>query len=61
MIVTPGPVLEQIPFVLSVAFGVAKNHAVCAAIRGEMVHGLVTHASLARALLRLADQPVGGR
>jgi DNA-binding transcriptional regulator LsrR (DeoR family) len=51
MIVTPGPALERIPFVLSVAYGVAKCSAVYAAIRGGMVHGLVTHASLARALL----------
>jgi DNA-binding transcriptional regulator LsrR (DeoR family) len=56
MIVTPGPVLERIPLVLSVAFGVAKRDAVCAAIRGEMVHGLVTHASLARAMLNHADR-----
>ena len=55
MIVTPGPALERIPFVFSVAYGVAKSAAVCAAIRGGMVHGLVTHASLARALLSLAD------
>jgi DNA-binding transcriptional regulator LsrR (DeoR family) len=55
MIVTPGSALEQIPLVLSVAYGVAKSPAVYAAIRGEMVHGLVTHASLARALLSLAD------
>jgi DNA-binding transcriptional regulator LsrR (DeoR family) len=59
MIVTPGPALERIPFVLSVAFGVAKCHAVCAAIRGGMVHGLVTHASLARAMLNHADPPAG--
>jgi DNA-binding transcriptional regulator LsrR (DeoR family) len=49
-------VLERIPFVLAVAFGVSKSPAVCAAIRGEMVHGLVTHASLARAMLSLADR-----
>jgi DNA-binding transcriptional regulator LsrR (DeoR family) len=55
MIVTPGSALERIPFVLAVAFGVSKSPAVCAAIRGGFVHGLVTHASLARALLRLAD------
>jgi DNA-binding transcriptional regulator LsrR (DeoR family) len=60
MIVTPGPALEQIPFVLSVAYGVAKCPAVCAAIRGEFAHGLVTHASLARALLNQADQFPGG-
>jgi DNA-binding transcriptional regulator LsrR (DeoR family) len=59
MIVTPGPVLELIPFILSVAFGVGKAPAVYAAIQGEMVHGLVTHASLARALLSLADQRAG--
>jgi len=59
MIVTPGPVIERIPFVLCVAFGVGKAPAVRAAIRGEMVHGLVTHASLARALLSLADQRAG--
>src|SRR5947207_5495041 len=51
MIVTPGPVLERIPFVLLVAYDVAKSSAVCAAIRGRLVHGLVTHASLARAML----------
>ena len=51
MIVTPGPVLERIPFVLAVAWGVPKSAAVRAAIRGGFVHGLVTHASLARALI----------
>jgi DNA-binding transcriptional regulator LsrR (DeoR family) len=55
MIVTPGPVLARIPFVLSVAFGVTKTTAVAAAIRGGLVHGLVTHASLARSLLDVAD------
>jgi DNA-binding transcriptional regulator LsrR (DeoR family) len=56
MIVTPGPMLKRIPFVLAVAWGVAKSPAVCAAIRGGLVHGLVTHASLARAMLSLASQ-----
>src|SRR6201990_256913 len=42
MIVTPGPVLERIPFVLSVAYGVAKSPAVCAAVRGRLGHGLCT-------------------
>jgi DNA-binding transcriptional regulator LsrR (DeoR family) len=51
MIVTPGAALERIPFVLSVAHGISKSPAVCAAMRGGFVHGLVTHASLARALL----------
>jgi DNA-binding transcriptional regulator LsrR (DeoR family) len=54
MIVTPGPALERIPFVLAVAYGVAKSPAVWAAIRGGLVHGLVTHASLARSLLSVA-------
>jgi DNA-binding transcriptional regulator LsrR (DeoR family) len=56
MIVTPGPALERIPFVLAVAYGVAKTPAVLAAIRGEMIHGLVTHATLARALLSMAGR-----
>jgi DNA-binding transcriptional regulator LsrR (DeoR family) len=56
MIVTPGAVLERIPLVLSVAYGVDKAPAVCATIRGGMVHGLVTHTSLARALLSLANR-----
>jgi DNA-binding transcriptional regulator LsrR (DeoR family) len=60
MIITPGPALQRIPFVLCAAYGVAKATAVCAAIRGGLVHGLVTHASLARALLSLAEQRGGG-
>ena len=59
MIVTAGPVLERVPLVLAVAFGVAKSPAVRSAIRGGLVHGLVTHASLARALLSLADHRDG--
>jgi len=60
MIVTPGSALERIPFVLAVAYGVAKSPAVRAAIRGGLVHGLVTHARLARTLLSLAGQRDGG-
>jgi len=59
MIVAPALMLEQVPLVLSVAFGVCKSPAVCAAIRGEMIHGLVTHASLALAMLSLADRWTG--
>ena len=59
MIVTPGPALERIPFVLAAAYGVAKSPAVCAAIRGGLVHGLVTHSRLARTLLSLAGQRDG--
>ena len=54
MIVTPGPALASIPCVIAVAYGVAKSAAVHAAISGGMVHGLITHTSLARELLRLA-------
>jgi len=56
MIVTPGSALERIPTVLAVAYGTAKNSAVCASIRGRLVHGLVTNASLARAMLGTAAQ-----
>jgi DNA-binding transcriptional regulator LsrR (DeoR family) len=59
MIVTPGAALERIPFVLSVAYDVAKSPAVSAAIRGGLVHGLVTHASLARSLLSASPSPHG--
>ena len=59
MIVTPAPALERIPFILCVAWGAAKTSAVLAAIRGEMFHGLITHASLARSLLSLADRADG--
>jgi DNA-binding transcriptional regulator LsrR (DeoR family) len=55
MIVAPVPLFEQIPFVLGVAYDAAKSPAVLTAIRGGLVHGLVTHSSLARALLALAD------
>jgi DNA-binding transcriptional regulator LsrR (DeoR family) len=54
MIVTPAPLLMGMPFVLAVAYDAAKSQAVRAAIRGGLVHGLVTHARLARALLGLS-------
>ena len=43
MIVTPVPLFTRIPFVLGVAYDAAKCPAVLAAIRGGLVHGLVTH------------------
>jgi len=55
MIVAPVPLFARIPFVLGVAYDAAKCPAVLAAIRGGLVHGLVTHTSLARGLLSLAD------
>ena len=51
MIVTSGHVLATIPSVIAIAYGVSKSAAVHAAIRGGMIHGLVTHTSMARALL----------
>jgi DNA-binding transcriptional regulator LsrR (DeoR family) len=54
MIVTPGAALATIPCVIAVAYGVSKSAAVLAAIRGGMIHGLVTHTSLAHALLNQA-------
>jgi DNA-binding transcriptional regulator LsrR (DeoR family) len=56
MIVTPAPLFTLVPFVLAVAYDPAKSSAVRAAIRGGLVHGLVTHTSLARALLDQADR-----
>jgi DNA-binding transcriptional regulator LsrR (DeoR family) len=55
MIVTPGPALASIPSVIAVAYGVSKALAVRAGIRAGMIQGLVTHTSLARALLGLAQ------
>ncbi len=57
MIVTPAALLTEIPFVLAVAYDAAKSNAVRAAIRGGLVHGLVTHTSLARALLGGVGRP----
>ncbi len=59
MIVTPAALFTQIPFILAVAYDAGKSAAVRAAIRGGLVHGLVTHTSLARSLLSLAGQRDG--
>jgi DNA-binding transcriptional regulator LsrR (DeoR family) len=59
MIVTPASLFTQIPFILAVAYDAGKSAAVRAAIRGGLVHGLVTHTSLARSLLSLADSRDG--
>jgi DNA-binding transcriptional regulator LsrR (DeoR family) len=60
MIVTPGPVLARIPTVLAVAYGAAKGSAVLAVLQGRVVDGLVTHTSLARALLEEARNAATG-
>jgi DNA-binding transcriptional regulator LsrR (DeoR family) len=57
MIITPGPVLASIPTVLAVAYGAGKSSSVLAVLRGKIVNGLVTHTSLARALLDGARPP----
>ena len=60
MIVTPGPVLASIPNVLAVAYGTGKCSSVLSVLRGKVINGLVTHTSLARALLETAganDRP----
>jgi DNA-binding transcriptional regulator LsrR (DeoR family) len=60
MIITPGPVLASIPTVLAVAYGAAaKSSSVLAAVRGKVINGLVTHTSLARAVLEEARDAGG--
>jgi DNA-binding transcriptional regulator LsrR (DeoR family) len=56
MIVTPGPRLARIPFILAVAYGTGRTQAVRTALRGKMITGLVTHDSLARSLLASAGR-----
>ncbi|MGI8665673.1 MAG: sugar-binding transcriptional regulator [Jatrophihabitans sp.] len=53
MIVAGGQTLLAIPTVLAVAYGAAKSHAVWSALNGGVVNGLITHASLARAVLAM--------
>jgi DNA-binding transcriptional regulator LsrR (DeoR family) len=60
MIVTSGPALASIPTVLAVAYGAAKSSATLAVVRGKIVDGLVTHTSLARALLEEARTETAG-
>jgi DNA-binding transcriptional regulator LsrR (DeoR family) len=43
--------MRTIPEVIAIAYGVAKAPAVGAAIRSGLIHGLVTHSTLATALL----------
>src|SRR6185437_11885484 len=56
MIITPAALFTGIPFVLGVAYDAGKSSAVHAAIRGGLVHGLVTHTELARRLLGVAHR-----
>lgn len=50
-----GAALRKIATVIAVAYGEAKVDAVLAALSGDLVKGLVTHAGLARALLAQPD------
>lgn len=47
--------MRAIPEVIGIAYDEVKAPAVLAAVRGGLVNGLVTHSSLARALLEGAD------
>ena len=61
MIVTPAPVLERIPFVLSVAYDAAKSPAVSAAIRGGLSMALSrTLVSRGPCLTNGNEQPLPG-
>jgi DNA-binding transcriptional regulator LsrR (DeoR family) len=51
MIGISGPEMRAIPEVIAIAYGMAKTPAVRAAFRSGLVSGLVTHATLAAALL----------
>ena len=46
--------LERIPEVIALAYGPEKASATSAAIRGGYVNGIVTHTTMAKALLSLA-------
>ncbi len=54
MIAVSAEQLRAIPDVIAVPYGVARATAVLAALRSGLVNGIVTHASLARAVLDIA-------
>ncbi|WP_300007430.1 sugar-binding domain-containing protein [Pseudonocardia sp.] len=47
--------MEAVPEVIGIVYGLAKTHAVLAAVRGGLVNSLVTHSTLANALIEAAD------
>jgi DNA-binding transcriptional regulator LsrR (DeoR family) len=54
--------LLRIPEVIAVAYDATKSQAVLAAVRGGLVNSLITHRSLAEAMLRdVGDAPIAGR
>jgi DNA-binding transcriptional regulator LsrR (DeoR family) len=46
--------MKAVPEVIGIVYGMAKVHAVLAAVRGGLVNSLVTHSTLARALIAAA-------
>jgi DNA-binding transcriptional regulator LsrR (DeoR family) len=54
MICIDGPALRKIPEVIALTYGPEKASAARAAIRGGYVNGIVTHTSMAKALLAMA-------
>lgn len=49
--------MRAVPEVIGIVYGLAKVHAVLAAVRGGLVDSLVTHSTLATALIAAADAP----
>jgi DNA-binding transcriptional regulator LsrR (DeoR family) len=49
--------LRGIPEVIAIPYGDGKLEATLAALRSGLVHSLVTHAALARALLQAGSLP----
>lgn len=52
--------MRAIPEVIAIVYGRAKVHAVLAAVRGGMVNSLVTHSTLATALIDTARRDAAG-
>jgi DNA-binding transcriptional regulator LsrR (DeoR family) len=49
--------MKAVPEVIGIVYGLGKVHAVLAAVRGGLVNSLVTHSTLARALIAAAGSP----
>ncbi len=53
--------MRAVPEVIAIVYGTAKVRAVLAAVRGGMVNSLVTHSTLAEALIAAAPARAAGR
>lgn len=53
--------MRAVPEVIAIVYGMAKVRAVLAAVRGGMVNSLVTHSTLAEALIAAAPVRAAGR